>query len=429
MMNIVGFSERYNELWIEEVRLADIFRKYGSRTYVYSQAHIESQYDLLAGAMLRNLPSDNQPMLCYACKANSNINILRILKNKGSGLEVGSYGELLRGRAAGFDPNKIVVTGVGKEEFYIRDALKGGIHQFNIEALFEIETINKVAEELGVIAPVVFRLNPAIEGAGAYAKISTGGVTDKFGILKNYVFEAYEMAEKMQNVEALGLSMHIGSQVTHVEKFEQAFEKIPGLVSELREKRFNISRLDIGGGFPIQYKEEDALLDLDQYAQWVDKFIRPLDTEIIMEPGRFLVGNSGVLLTQVVGPKEAGDFTFSILDTGMTDLVRPAMYGARHQIEAITNRDAEAKKVIAVGQVCESSDVWGEGFLLPEGVRPGTMFAHLSAGAYGYEMGLPGYNTRGMGGQVLVIKDRPYLISKPITPEQIIANDIDLNLT
>ncbi len=411
-----GFFEKNGILHADSVALTDIAAEFGTPAYVYAASSIRSQYEKLAAAMRKALPADRQPLLCYACKANSNIAILRLLKNLGSGLEIVSEGELHRGVKAGFDPSNIVSTGVGKQSSEISEALKAGIHQFNVESLPELEHIQSVAAAMDKTATIVFRLNPEVTGGGHH-KISTGRKRDKFGLSRKRISEGFSMAKDMSHIEAVGLSMHIGSQVFTVEAFKQAFEKLPDIVKELRGEGHIISRLDIGGGFPIVYDDEN-LLDLDAYAQWVNDIIVPLDTEIIMEPGRYLVGNSGVLLTEVLHVKETQDRNFLIFDAAMNDLIRPTLYEAYHGIEPVQNRDASTKLYDVVGPICETGDTFTTDRTLPI-MKSGDLAVIKSAGAYGFCMS-SNYNTRPMPPEILVDGDNVAVIRPRQTYEDII---------
>jgi diaminopimelate decarboxylase len=339
------------------------------------------------------------------------------LKSLGAGLEIVSEGELVRGLRAGFDPSTIVSTGVGKQDSEIAAALKAGILQFNIESLPELERINQIAESLGMVASVVFRLNPEVTGGG-HTKITTGRKHDKFGILKDDVFEGFRRASAMKHVEAVGLSMHIGSQVFTVESFKAAFERLPDLVKELRGEGFTIDRLDIGGGFPIQYNHEQ-LLDLDAYAEWVRDIILPLDAEIIMEPGRYLVGNAGVLLSRTLFIKETKDRAFVILDAAMNDLIRPTLYDAYHGIEPVENRNRPKVMVDICGPVCESSDFFAKDRMMPT-IKAGELAVVQSAGAYGFCMA-SNYNTRPLIPEILVDGDKVAVIRARQTFDDILA--------
>jgi diaminopimelate decarboxylase len=417
---MIGFNEKNGVLHADKVSLAEIASNFGSPTYVYSAGVIRDQYEKLAGAMTKALPADRQPMLCYACKANSNIAILSLLQKMGSGLEIVSEGELRRGLRAGFDPDKIVSTGVGKQRSEIEACLEAGIHQFNVESLPELEHIQEVAEFMDKTARVVFRLNPDVTGGGHH-KISTGRKRDKFGLSRERIFEGFEMGAQMDNVEILGLSMHIGSQVFTVEAFKQAFEKLPEIVGALREAGHTVDRLDIGGGFPIVYDDED-LLDLDAYAQWVNDIVVPLGAEIIMEPGRYLVGNAGVLLTEVLYVKETQDRSFLVIDAAMNDLIRPTLYEAYHGVEPVANRDAATKTYDIVGPICESGDTFSVDRELPE-MAAGDLAVIKSAGAYGFCMA-SNYNTRPLAEEVLADGDKVAIIRARQSYDEILDEDI-----
>lgn len=415
-----GFHEKDGALYVDSVALSDLAVQYGTPAYVYSAAVIRRQYENLAGALRRALPADRQPLLCYACKANSNLGILKLLQSLGSSIEVVSVGELMRALKAGFAPKKIVMEGVGKTAQDIRAGLDARVHQFNIESFGEVELINALAGEQGVIADVVFRLNPDVGGA-AHAKISTGSKGNKFGLSPERVLDGYALAQDMEHVNAVGIFTHIGSQISDTGSFEVLFQKVADFVGVLREKGYEVSRLDIGGGFPIQYQGE-ALLDLDSYAAAVRDYIEPLGTEIIMEPGRYLVGNSGVVLSRVLYEKESYGTDFLVIDAGMNDLVRPAMYDAWHGIEPVENRDAPTRTYDVVGPVCESSDIFGKDRTLPA-MSAGDLVAIKSAGAYGFSMA-SNYNTRLLPPEILVDGDKVALIRPRQSYEELLGADI-----
>jgi len=416
---MTSFHPKNGVLHCDSVALPALATQYGTPAYIYSASHIRGQYDALMGAMRRALPADRQPMLCYACKANSNIGILSLLKSMGSGLEVVSEGELRRGLKAGFDPARIVSTGVGKQESEIAFALNAGIHQFNVESLPELAQIQRIAENLNKTAHIVFRLNPDVTGGGHH-KISTGRKRDKFGLSRETIFTGFDMAKNMSHIKAVGLSMHIGSQVFTVEAFKQAFEKLPALVGELRAAGYDIERLDIGGGFPIIYKDEN-LLDLDSYAAWVRDIILPLGTEIIMEPGRYLVGNAGVLLSKVLHVKETADHSFLVIDSAMNDLIRPTLYDAYHGIAPVTNTDAPMKHYDVVGPICETGDTFSTGRNLPQ-MQAGDLLVIQSAGAYGFSMA-SNYNTRPLPPEILVDGDKHALLRPRQSYEDIFGTE------
>jgi len=367
--------------------------------------------------MQKALPNDKQPMICYACKANSNMSVLSYIRSLGGSLEIVSEGELMRGLRAGFKGSQIVSTGVGKTDSEIKACLEANIHQFNVESLPELENINKIAGEIGMPATIVFRLNPNVSGGGHH-KISTGRKRDKFGISIEGIYDAFKSAEAMEHINPVGLSVHIGSQVCTVESFKTAFEKMPEVVATLRENGHTISRLDIGGGFPIIYKDE-KLLDLDRYAEWVNDIIAPLNTEIILEPGRYLVGNAGVILTRVEYVKKTSSTEFLVLDTAMNDLIRPTLYEAYHGIEAVKNRENKITTYDVVGPICETGDTFTRGRDLPE-MKRGDLAVINSAGAYGYCMS-SNYNTRPMLPEIFVMDGEAHLV----TPRQTYADILD----
>lgn len=409
------------ELHAENVPLSRIAQEIGTPTYVYSAASIKQQYEALSGALARALPEGaEQPLLCYACKANSNLAVLSYIRSLGAGLEIVSEGELMRGLAAGFDPKTIVATGVGKSNSEIAAQLKAGILQLNVESIPELENINRIAGEMGVIADIVFRWNPNVTGGG-HDKISTGRARDKFGIGAAHIEEAFALADKLEHINPCGLSMHIGSQVSTVESFKTAFETLPALINKLRADGYTIDRLDIGGGFPILYKDE-KLLDLDAYARWVADIIAPLGAKIIMEPGRYLVGNAGILLTQVQYVKKTDERDFLILDAGMNDLIRPAMYDAYHGIEAVQSTNRPWQQYDVVGPVCETGDTFTRGRDMPE-MKAGELVALQSAGAYGASMA-SNYNTRCLPAEVFVSGDKFSVIRQRQTYQDILDRDI-----
>ncbi|MEM9468687.1 MAG: diaminopimelate decarboxylase [Pseudomonadota bacterium] len=416
---MTGFIEIDGVLNADNVPLTELADEFGTPTYVYSAFEMKKQYDALAGAMQKALPADKQPMLCYACKANSNLAVLGYLRSLGCALEIVSEGELKRGLKVGFKAEQIVSTGVGKTRSEIISCLEAGIHQFNVESIPELEEINKVAGEIGKTATVVFRLNPNVSGGG-HSKISTGRKRDKFGITEDGIYKAYKLAEDLKNINPVGLSVHIGSQVFTVESFKEAFGKMPSIVENLRANGHQVTRLDIGGGFPIIYKDE-KLLDLDRYAEWVRDIILPLDVEIIMEPGRYLVGNAGVLLTRTRFVKETSDQDFLILDAAMNDLIRPTLYEAYHGIEPVANRDRNINNYDVVGPICETGDTFTQGRDIQK-MEADELVVIKSAGAYGFCMA-SNYNTRAMPAEVLVHEGKAHLVRAREDVDAIIDRD------
>jgi diaminopimelate decarboxylase len=418
---MTAFSRKDGVLHVEDMPLPQLAKEVGTPAYIYSTKAIKEQYAALDTAIKAALPEKQAVRHCYACKANSSVAILALLRSLGSNLETVSEGEIRRGLAAGFKPEQIVFTGVGKTVAELTFAIEQGIHQINVESVEELQRIDIVSRDLKKSIPVVFRLNPDLADAAFSAKTSTGGKRDKFGITSERLLEAYEMSQDMPFVDAVGISVHIGSQVTKVAKFEEAFAKIPELVHTLRDKGYTVSRIDIGGGFPIIYNDED-LLDLDKYARWVNDIIVPLDVEILTEPGRYYVGNAGVLLTQVEYVKHTQVKDFLVLDSSMSELIRPTLYNAYHGIEPVENADRPLHSYDVVGGVCESGDTFTKDRKIPE-MKQGELAAITSAGAYGFAMA-SNYNTRPLPPEVLVHGDTYTIIRPRQEYEDIIGCDI-----
>lgn len=413
-------QEKNDALFMDNVRLADIAAQAGTPTYVYSAANIRGQYEALTKALCDHLPANRQPLICYACKANSHLAILSILQKCGSAIEAVSEGELRRAIKAGFAPEKIVSEGVGKTAEEIKLGLTHNIHQFNVESLGELRLISEIATSLGKTASVIFRVNPDI-GGGANDQITTGRKQDKFGMPLARVMEAYQLAGTLSGIDAKGIHAHIGSQVSEAASFEALFSKLSAMTADIRHAGHKVSRIDIGGGFPIRYRDE-KLLDLATYAQLVNKFIVPLETEIIIEPGRYFVGNSGILLAKILYTKRGEDRNFLILDAGMQTLVRPAMYGAWHDIQPVENLSRALQNYDIAGPICESADMFGRDYTLPE-MRAGEIAVIKSAGAYGMCMA-SSYNSHLLPAEVLVNNGSFEIIRPRQSYDALFANEI-----
>ncbi len=414
-----GFHIKNNTLHVDQIAFSDIAKEHGTPTYIYSAAIIRDQYQALSSVMRDVLPDNRQPMICYACKANSNISILNVLKNMGCGLEIVSEGELFRGLKAGFDPAKIISTSFGKGRAEIIACITAGIRQFNIEAADEVDHINDISKEMGKTTQIVFRLNPNIAGGG-HDKISTGRKEDKFGNSAEDIIKLYQKASELTHVNPIGLSVHIGSQVSTIESFRPAFEKLTELVKILRAAGHMVTCLDIGGGFPIIYNDE-KLLDLRAYAEWVRDIIVPLETEIQMEPGRYLVGNAGVLLTKVEYVKQTPSRNFLVLDAGMNDLIRPTLYDAYHDIQPVTANTIDTDTYDIVGPICESGDIFTKGRTLTKMAKD-DLVAIKSAGAYGFSMAST-YNSRPLPSEILIDGNHASVIRKRQTLEDLIQGE------
>jgi diaminopimelate decarboxylase len=414
-----------NTLQCESVDLAAVARLYGTPTYVYSAATVEDNYRRLAGSL-----GGVDVQLCYALKANASLALLRLLANLGAGFDLVSGGELRRVLAAGAKVDRSVFAGVGKTEAEIRLALESGIFALHAESEPELARINHVAGQLGRKAPVAIRVNPDVD-AKTHAKITTGRSENKFGIPLKAAVAAYAMAAKLPHLEIKGVQMHIGSQLTEVGPFVEAVEKIAPLARQL-QRDYAISYFSLGGGIGVVYQDAlasggqawwDALpaerrpLTPEAYGAALTPLLQPLGLKLLLEPGRFMVGNAGVLLSRVEYLKRGQGKNFLILDAGMNDLVRPAVYDAYHEIVPL-QRDTSrrALKADIVGPVCESTDCFARDRTLQE-VGEGEYVAFMSAGAYGYVMANR-YNTRPLPAEVLVHGSSFELVNARETFEQ-----------
>lgn len=387
-----AFHNREGELFAEDVPLARIASEYGTPTYVYSRAAI---LDNLA-AYQRAFAAVPQ-LLCYSVKANSNLAILNLLARHGAGFDIVSAGELARVVAAGGDPRKTLFSGVGKSEAELRDALRLDIHCFNVESTAELARLNQLAATSGRCARVSLRVNPDVD-AKTHPYISTGLKQNKFGVPFAEAFEAYRLAQGMANIDLVGLDCHIGSQITELEPYIDAMTRLLSLVDRLREAGIVLRHLDLGGGVGIAYQNE-ATIDLAAYAAAVGPALAERGLTLMLEPGRSIVGNAGILLTRVEYLKRVEARNFAIVDAAMNDLMRPALYEAYHTIEPVRPR-AEAREVFqVVGPICESADFLGHDRELA--LREGDLLAVRDAGAYGFVMS-SNYNSRPRACEVLV---------------------------
>ena len=400
-----------NKLFCERVSIASLVKKYGTPLYVYSQHTLEDHFQKLDSAL-----GSLDHMICYAMKANSNLAVMRTFANLGSGFDVVSEGELRRVIAAGGDARECVFAGVGKTEQEIEFALRQGIYSFNVESEPELQRINRVAARLKKIAPVAVRVNPNID-AGTHAKITTGTYANKFGIALEQVAGVYARASKLKNLRLRGIQMHIGSQLTQVTPFELAVKKVLPLVQKLAAK-YDFEFFSIGGGLGIVYNpalESGAanwwqqpaakkILTPKTYAEKLVPLLQPLGLKILLEPGRFMVGNAGILVTRVEYVKRTGKKNFVIVDAAMNDLIRPAFYDSYHEIVPLAKNGRATISSDVVGPICESGDYFAKDRPLAK-VGEGDYLALLSAGAYGFVMA-SNYNSRGTAAEVLVKGNR-----------------------
>jgi len=348
-------------------------------------------------------------LVAYAMKANSNQAMLKLVANMGAGADVVSLGELKRALKAGIPAEKIVFSGVAKTHAEMRFGLEAGIKCFNAESEPELERLNKVAGEMGKIAPVSVRINPNVD-AKTHAKISTGKSENKFGIPFERTSEVYQRIAELKNIKAVGIDMHIGSQITELEPFDNAFKLLAELVGQLRTEGHEIKHVDVGGGLGIPYgTSNDVPPDPLAYAQVVFKNVKDLDCELILEPGRLIAGNSGIFVTKVEYVKEGAERSFIIVDAGMNDMIRPTLYEAYHEVQPlIEDHQLQEKRGDVVGPVCETGDYLARNRQLPK-VEEGDYIAVMSAGAYGAVMSST-YNTRPLVAEVLVDGDRYHVI-------------------
>jgi diaminopimelate decarboxylase len=402
------FQVKKGELYAEDVPLSKLADTYGTPLYVYSARTITDHFDRLTAALA---PLDH--LICYALKANSNLAVLHLLAERGSGFDLVSGGELARVLKAGGQAAKCSFAGVGKTRDEIEQALAANVYVFNVESAAELEFINRIAGEKKKRAGIAIRVNPNVD-ASTHSKITTGTYENKFGIAFEEIGPLYARAARMKNLRLLGVHMHIGSQITEVKPFVQAIKKMAPLVRELKA-RHQIEFFDIGGGLGVVYdpalasgqpgwwkKQKVRPLTPATYGEHIVPLLKPLGLRILVEPGRFLVGNAGVLVTEVLYVKKTGRKTFVIVDAAMNDLIRPAFYESYHEIVPLKQRRGGGKLVSTdlVGPICESGDTFAQDRPLPA-QKPGDRLALLSAGAYGFVMA-SNYNTRPRGAEVLV---------------------------
>ncbi len=384
-------------LHAEDVPLEDIAASVGTPVYVYSTATLERHYRVCEEALAG---MDHQ--ICYALKANSNLAVLRVLARLGAGMDVVSEGELRRALAAGTPPERIVFAGVGKTAREMRAALEAGVGQFNVESEPELLALDAVARDMGLRAPVAIRVNPDVD-ARTHAKISTGKSENKFGVPIARAHEVYALAARLPGVEIVGVDVHIGSQLTDLAPFEAAFRRVAELVAALRDQGCAITRIDLGGGLGIPYVRSNAAPPLPfDYGAVVRRTVGGLGAKIVIEPGRLIAGNAGVLLASVIYRKQGEGRDFLILDAAMNDLVRPAMYDAWHDLVAVREPPADAPlaPIDVVGPICETGDTFARARMAPP-IPPGALVAFRSAGAYGAVMASE-YNSRPLVPEVLV---------------------------
>ncbi|QKX16530.1 diaminopimelate decarboxylase [Microbulbifer sp. YPW1] len=394
------FHYQQGSLWAEGVSLEQIAEQFGTPTYVYSRAHFERQYRAYADAL-----GDHPGLICYAIKANSNLGVLSVLAQLGAGFDIVSAGELERVILAGGDPARVVFSGVGKTAAEMRRALEVGVHCFNVESESELERLEAVAAEMGTVAPVSLRVNPDVD-ANTHPYISTGLKENKFGIAIERAPEVYRKVAASSSLEAVGVDCHIGSQLTEINPFLDALDRLLVLIDQLAESGVELKHLDLGGGLGVRYRGEEPP-EVSDYLGAVKEKLAGRNLALVLEPGRSISANGGTLLTRVEYLKRTEEHNFAIVDAAMNDNLRPALYQAWQDIVAVTPSSGETESWDIVGPVCETGDFLGKH--RPLALEQGQLLAMLSAGAYGFTMS-SNYNSRTRAAEVLVDGDKTYLV-------------------
>jgi len=407
-----------NNLYCEKVKVEDLAKKYGSPLYVYSYQTLIDHFLKLKSAF-----KAINPLICYSVKANSNLAILKALVNKGAGLDIVSGGELYRALKVGCPPEKIVYASVGKTNKEIEEAIRYKILFFNVESIPELENINRIAKRLNRQVQVAIRINPDIEPK-THKYITTGKITNKFGIDFQSAYQILLSRKAFKNVLINGLHIHIGSQITESGPYISSISKMINFIKKLKQKHIDLEYLNIGGGLGIIYDQETPQ-SAQEFAQEVLPLLKKTNLKIIMEPGRFIVGNAGILVTKVLYVKKTPKKKFIIVDSGMNDLMRPALYGAYHKILPLRNTQyaiRNTEKVDIVGPICESADFFAKERKMPK-VKEGDYLAIMGAGAYGFSMA-SNYNSRLNPEEVMVVKERVFVIRKRQAYRDLIRNEI-----
>lgn len=409
------FIFKNGDLYCEELRVADIAEKVGTPFYLYSRNTLVSHLKAVDEAF-----GDIEHLICFSVKANSNLAILRMMASQGAGADVVSGGELYRARKAGVDPKRIVYAGLGKTAAEIEYALNEGILMFNVESSEELMLINEVAVKLDKVAPIALRVNPDID-PGTHPYIATGLKQSKFGIPLTEAMAEYEVAHKLAGLMPIGIHQHIGSQILESGPFENSVKKVANLAGSLKALGMDIGYINIGGGFGIQYTDEEAPAP-EEFARAVVPLLSDTGCTLLMEVGRMIAGNAGILVTSVLFNKQGEEKRFVVVDAAMNDLIRPSLYQATHKITpALSRDDATQVKVDVVGPICESGDFLGKDVELPS-VEQGDLLAVFTAGAYGFTMS-SNYNSRTRVPEILVSERKAFVIRRRETYEDLIRGE------
>lgn len=410
------FDYRDGELFVEDVAVRELAAQYGTPLYIYSRNEMRDRYRRLADAL-----AELDPLICYSVKANSNAAVIKTFSELGAGVDIVSGGELFRARRAGVDPSRIVFAGVGKTEDEIAYALREGILFFTVESEPEAHRISSCARRLDVSARIAFRVNPDVDPK-THKYISTGKKENKFGLDVDRATAAYETAAGLPNLEISGLHIHIGSQILTTDPFADALERVAPLCRRLKERHLSFRYLDIGGGIGIRYEAGQTPLDPQEYARRVAPLLKETGLSIVLEPGRFMVGNAGIFVCRVQYVKEGPSKKFIVADGGMNDLIRPSLYQAWHEVRPV-RESGQTFFGDLVGPICESGDFIAADRELPA-AEPGDLLAVWSAGAYGYTMAST-YNSRPRPAEVMVDGSRVLVASRRETWEDLVRSEID----
>jgi diaminopimelate decarboxylase len=406
------FQYRDGNLFAEGVSVSDIAAEFGTPCFIYSKATLIRHYHAYADAL-----TDTPHLVCYGMKANSNLAVLQILAKEGAGFDIVSIGELERVIKAGGDPSKVVFSGVGKQDFEMRRALEVGIHCFNVESLAELEHLNRVATELGKVAPVSLRINPDVDPK-THPYISTGLKASKFGIAHEDAIAAYRRASELPGLDPVGIDCHIGSQLTDVSPLIESLDKLLSLIDQLADTGIHLKHIDLGGGLGVTYDQEQPPHP-SEYLALVKERLAGRNLTLVLEPGRSIAANAGIFVTQTILTKTNQDQHFAIVDGAMNDLIRPSLYGAWQKIIPVDTTEKPGQIEASfdiVGPVCESGDFLGKARNLR--IQAGDLLAVRSAGAYGFVMG-SNYNTRGRAPEILVDGNEIHLVRERETIESL----------
>jgi len=403
---------RKHNLCVENISTLNLAKKYKTPFYCYSLSQIKNNYHDLKSAF-----KAVKPIICYSIKSNSNISLLKELKKIGSGADVVSIGELLKATKAGINPKKIVFSGIGKTEEEIKMAIKKKVLLINVESESELNLINKISKKISRKISIGIRLNPNVTGK-THQKISTGSKDEKFGLVYKDFINLCKKTNRMRNINLKGISVHIGSQITSVEPFK----KVLAVINKIIDKtKINFEFIDLGGGMGISYSKKEKQINLKKYAILVNKFLKNKDSKIIFEPGRFIIGNAGILIAKIIYIKKSNNKNFIILDAGMNNLMRPALYNAHHEIVPLKKAGKFlGKNLKFVGPVCESSDKFSDKKNFPK-IKEGEHVAILNVGAYGMSLS-SNYNTRPAIAEVMVNGSKHKIIKKRQSLENLINN-------